>query len=175
MQAVLAVAHSYTSLIERDDDWLRERLNNLWGRHFFDTPRANTIRISFGSFWKSRLGLITMSLDELTTYIVLNGLLRNVEVPEVVIDVTVAHELVHYAHGFGSPLEQRYKHPHRGGIVKRELVRRGLADDYERYDDWVYSRWYDFYDQQMAILDQNVRPMSDWATTQRSLAGPASG
>lgn len=175
MQAVLDVAHPYLYLSERDDDWLRERLNDLWDRYFFDTPRANTIRISFGPFWKSRLGLITMSLDEATTYIVLNGLLRNPEVPDVVINVTVAHELVHYAHGFGSPLARRYKHPHRGGIVKRELVRRGLAADYDWYDEWVYGCWYDFYDRQMITRGQNVRPMSDWATIQRSVAAPLSG
>jgi hypothetical protein len=86
-----------------------------------------------------------MSEDEATSFIHINSLLRLREVPDVITFITVAHEMVHYAHGFGSPLPRRYKHPHRGGVVKRELLRRGLAAEYARYDEWVYARWYDFH------------------------------
>ena len=141
----------------RDSQWLHNTLHDIWDRYFNDTPRVNTVRISFGGAWKTRLGLITLSEDQQTSYIQINALLRLSDVPEYVTTVTVAHEMVHYAHGFGSPLPQRYKHPHRGGIVKRELFRRGMEREYHLYDEWVYSRWYDFYDE---CVSQDVRPTS---------------
>lgn len=130
---------------DRDEQWLVGMLDEIWERYFADTPRVNKVRVSYGCTWKSRLGLITMSEDGRTTYIQVNALLSHPDIPEFVTLITIAHEMVHYAHGFGSPLPQRYKHPHRGGIVKRELVRRGLAREYELYDEWVYENWYDFY------------------------------
>jgi hypothetical protein len=131
--------------LTRDERWLGQTLEAVWADHFSDTPRANMVRVSFGGAWKSRLGLITMSHDQATSYIQVNGLLRLQDVPDCVTRVTVAHEMVHYAHGFGSPLPRRYKHPHRGGIVKRELIARGMAGEYAEYDQWVYDQWYDFY------------------------------
>jgi hypothetical protein len=137
----------------RDDRWLVRLHDRLWSQYFHDTPRANQVRVSFGGIWRSRLGLITMTEDGITTYIQINGLLRLPDAPECVSSVTVAHEMVHYAHGFGSPLPRRYKHPHRGGIVKRELLRRGMSYEYEQYDHWVYTHWYDFYDEKMRSGD----------------------
>ena len=141
----------------RDGRWLREILRDIWDRYFRDTPRVNVVQISYGAPWKTRLGSITLSEDHRTSYIQVNGLLRLTDIPECVTTVTIAHEMVHYAHGFGSPLPQRYKHPHRGGIVKRELIRRGMELEYARYDEWVYNHWYDFYDE---CLGQDVRPTS---------------
>jgi len=145
--------------LERDDSWLQDILRGIWNRHFEDTPLVNTIRVNFGPAWKARLGLITLSEDQRTTYIEINGLLRLPAVPECVVNVTVAHELVHYVHGFGSPLPRRYKYPHRGGIVKHELVRRGLYLEYRQYDNWIYNHWYDFYDS-LLPANQNFRPTS---------------
>jgi hypothetical protein len=136
---------SHTAPTTRDDRWLAHVLDRIWDDHFGDTPRCNEVLVNFRGVWKSRLGSISMSYDQSTTFIQINALLRLTEVPEHVAQITVAHELVHYAHGFGSPLPRRYKHPHRGGIVKRELLRRGMADVYADYDAWVYDKWYDFY------------------------------
>lgn len=141
----------------RDRWWLRGLLQDVWDQYFSDTPRVNLVRISYGAPWKTRLGSITLSDDHRTSYIFVNGLLRLAEVPEYVTTVTIAHEMVHYAHGFGSPLPRRYKHPHRGGIVKRELLRRGMGVEYARYDEWVYDHWYDFYD---GYVNQETRPTS---------------
>jgi hypothetical protein len=94
-----------------------------------------------------------MSHDQTTSFIQINALLRLRDVPDCVSRITVAHEMVHYAHGFGSPLPRRYKHPHRGGIVKRELLARGMASEYAQYDDWVYNRWFDFYAARAGALD----------------------
>jgi hypothetical protein len=132
----------------RDDRWLRHVLEWVWDRYFGDTPRVNRVRVDYGAAWKTRLGLITMSEDQATSYIQVNSLLRMREVPDYVTHVTLAHEMVHYADGFGSPLPRRYRHPHRGGVVKRELLRRGLAAEYARYEEWVYEYWYDFHAEQ---------------------------
>jgi hypothetical protein len=146
MQSIAGGLFPHVAPHVRDNRWLGQVLNTLWTRHFADTPRANRVRVEFGSAWKTRLGLITLSDDQATSYIQVNSLFQMAEVPDYVVQVTVAHEMVHYAHGFGSPLPRRYKHPHRGGIVKRELLARGMRAEYEQYDDWIYNRWYEFYE-----------------------------
>jgi hypothetical protein len=150
MHSIAGVTLPPAALPIRDDWWLAQMLDRIWTQHFADTPRINVVSVTFGGVWKTRLGLITMTEDQTATFIEINRLLRLIEVPDVVAKITVAHELVHYAHGFGSPLPRRYKHPHRGGIVKRELLRRGMAADYDKYDAWVYDRWYDLYGQRVA-------------------------
>lgn len=145
MQAI-AERHTITIAPQlRDDLWLRQELDHLWRQHFVDVPRVNRVVVSFMGRWKARLGLITLSEDTNTTYIGLNALLRYPEVPSFVASITLAHEMVHYCHGFGSPLPRRYKYPHRGGIVEKELRKRGLAYEHDLYQEWVYSHWYDFY------------------------------
>jgi hypothetical protein len=145
MQSIAGGRIPHAAPLTRDDRWLNHILETIWNHYFADVPRVNHVRVDYGAAWKTRLGLITMSEDEATSYIQINSLLRHWDVPDNVTQITVAHEMVHYAHGFGSPLPRRYKHPHRGGIVKRELHRRGLAAEYARYDEWVYERWYDFH------------------------------
>jgi hypothetical protein len=145
MQSIAGGLFPHAAPYIRDDRWLRHSLEWVWNRFFGDTPRVNRVGVNYGAAWKTRLGLITLSEDQSTSYIQVNSLLRIREVPDYITHITIAHELVHYAHGFGSPLPRRYKHPHRGGVVKRELLRRGLAAEYARYDEWVYERWYDFY------------------------------
>lgn len=161
MLAALAPAPSPRLGALRDDPWLNDLHEDIWDRSFDDTPRANDVQVGFGPAWKSRLGLITMSLDATTSYIVVNGLLRHPDIPELVVMVTVAHEMVHYAHGFGSPLPQRYKHPHRGGVVKRELSQRGLLDAFNRSEDWVSAWWFDFYHEHQPAVVQELRPIRD--------------
>ena len=86
-----------------------------------------------------------MSLDCSHSFIGINSLLQHVEVPDVVLIVTIAHELVHYAHGFGSPLPQLYNHPHANNVVDIELERRGLGDALSECNSWIDEQWYDFY------------------------------
>src|SRR5215470_8825893 len=71
----------------RDNRWLGQVLDTLWTRHFADTPRANRVRVDFGSAWKTRLGLITMTDDQATSYIHINSLFRIPEVPTYVVNV----------------------------------------------------------------------------------------
>ena len=121
-------------------------LERIWQEYFADVPCVNTVEIAYGHPWKRRLGLIRLSLDNATSFIGINGLLQLARVPEYVLITTIAHELTHYAHGFGSPLPRIYKHPHANNIVSRELEQRGLGETMRRCDEWIDKRWFSFYD-----------------------------
>jgi hypothetical protein len=130
----------------RSDLWLAKELDRIWQGYFADVPRVNEVIIRFMGNWKTRLGVIKLSECQRHTLIGVNGLLRLPAVPPVIVEVTIAHELVHYAHGFGSPLPRKYRYPHRGGIVERELRRRGLGDKLADYSRWLEDHWFAFYE-----------------------------
>lgn len=126
-------------------------LDHLWQAHFADVPRVNEVQIGYCYPWKSRLGLIRLSLDQATTFIGINTLLQYPQVPESVLITTIAHEMVHYVHGFGSPLPRRYKHPHANGVVDKELDQRHLGHYLRHCNEWIDKHWYSFYDKQRAF------------------------
>ncbi|MHB1131717.1 MAG: hypothetical protein ACYC4L_04945 [Chloroflexota bacterium] len=130
---------------QRDDEWLAEHLAYVWQSFFADIPRANAVDIAFAKRWKTRLGLITLRESSSTTVIRLNGLLSHPVAPECLTTITVAHEMVHYSHGFGSTLPRRYHHPHDGNIVEKELLARGLGEIYDDYNEWIDSEWDSFH------------------------------
>jgi hypothetical protein len=121
-------------------------LHQIWQEYFFDVPRVNEVQIAYCYPWKNRLGMIRLSLDNATSFIGINALLQHQRVPECVLITTVAHELTHYAHGFGSPLPRPYKHPHANNVVNRELERRGLGEFIHQSDAWIDRQWFSFYD-----------------------------
>jgi hypothetical protein len=127
---------------------LNAYLEYIWERYFVDVPRVNEVQIAYCQPWKNRLGLIRMSLDETTSFIGINALLQHELVPEYVLITTVAHELVHYAHGFGSPLPRPYEHPHANNVVNCELEKRGLSTYVRQCDAWIDKEWFAFYDTQ---------------------------
>jgi hypothetical protein len=129
----------------RDAVWLRDEVDSIWRHYFADVPRINSVDVSFRRPWMRRLGVISLSEDAQTTRIGLNSLLAHRDVPYCLPLITVAHELVHYGHGFGSPLPRRFSHPHRGGIVTTELRARGLADELDEYGRWIQQHWWSFY------------------------------
>lgn len=123
-------------------------LSSLWQHYFSDVPHANEVQIAYCRPWKSRLGLIRMSLDRTHSFIGVNSLLQHKDVPDYVLITTIAHELVHYTHGFGSPLPQLFAHPHANNIVDKELQQRGLGIVLTNCNQWVDEHWYDFYETQ---------------------------
>ncbi len=125
-------------------------LERIWRLYFMDIPRANVVEIAYCYPWKSRLGLIRLSLDATTSFIGINSLLQLEAVPEYVLITTIAHELVHYTHGFGSPLPRCCKHPHANRVVDRELERRELGTYLRFCNEWIDKHWYSFYDMQRA-------------------------
>jgi hypothetical protein len=135
---------------ERGERDLTAYLDHLWWQHFIDIPRVNAVHIEYYFPWKSRLGLIRLSLDQSITLIGINSLLQCPQVPDYVLITTIAHELVHYAHGFGSPLPRLYKYPHANGVVEQELLNRQLGDYLHHCNQWIDKHWYSFYDMQRA-------------------------
>lgn len=136
---------------ETEERELTAYLNRIWWKHFTDIPRANTVQIGYCFPWKSRLGLIRLSLDQSTTFIGINSLLQLPQVPEYVLITTIAHELVHYAHGFGSPLPRKHKYPHANEVVERELESRELGECLYCSNRWIDKHWYPFYDVQRTV------------------------
>jgi len=109
----------------RNNKWLETRLNQIWSLLFPEVEKLNAVNIKFGGKWKNKFGHITANGK--STEIAINSLFKHDIIPEYIIDLTIAHELVHYWHGFNSPYKQKYKKPHAGGIVTRELKKRGFG------------------------------------------------
>jgi hypothetical protein len=80
-------------------------------------------------------------LPESTSIITINSHFQDLTIPEEVITVTIAHELVHYSHGFSSPHPQLYQYPHLGGIVSKELIKRGLKEQLIYQKKWLKQNW----------------------------------
>ena len=109
----------------RDNLWLNERLNEIWELFFSDIVKKNNIKIRFLGKWKNKFGHIK-KLKDGSSEIVINGLFKNEKIPDYIVDLTIAHEVVHYLHGFNSPYPRKYRYPHQGGVVRKELISRGL-------------------------------------------------
>jgi hypothetical protein len=135
----------------RDNDWLAERVGLIQQVHFADVPRGYPITARFGIRARNRFGSICAQSRQ--TIILVNRLFADPFVPTYVVDGTVAHELAHYAHGYGSGLPLLHRDPHRGGVVDKELVRRGLSETNEKAELWRKLHWDGFYQSRCADLD----------------------
>lgn len=124
----------------RDDKWLEERLEQIWTLLFPELEKKNRVIVRFKGRWKNKFGHIKM-LKNKNSEIVVNGFFKNEVVPEYIIDLTIAHELVHYMHGFNSPHPQQFAHPHQGGIVDKELRRRGFGENIMKEKVWMKETW----------------------------------
>lgn len=124
----------------RDDRFLQERLDAIWQLLFAEVEKSNKVLARFKGRWKNKFGHIK-KLNNENSEIAINSYFKNEIVPEYVIDATLAHELVHYMHGFNSPLPRKYKHPHAGGIVNRELKKRGFNHVLALERKWVKKEW----------------------------------
>ncbi len=128
----------------RDDEWLQQRLDQIWLLLFPEVERKNRVIIRWHGKWKNKFGHIKM-LRSKETEIVINAYFKDERIPEGVIDATIAHELIHYMHGFQSPHKQQYKHPHAGGIVTRELKRRGFGHVMALEREFIKNKWLPIY------------------------------
>ena len=129
--------------MERDHLWLKKRLTIIWQRYFPDVAIANNVLVKFGRPTRTRLGSIKFGRrkERPNTIITINGFFTDPEIPDFVVDGVLAHELTHYAHGFCSPHEQNHRYPHQGGVVRRELVDRGLKDLLQLEKRWIKEKW----------------------------------
>lgn len=144
----------------RDNAWLAERVRLLRENHFADVPQGYPIVTRFASRAKYRLGCICARSG--AAHITVNQLYADEAVPIYVIDGTLAHELAHYAHGFGSGLPQVHKHAHRGGVVDKELEKRGLGEVNARAEEWRKANWDMLYTARCGdIVERKTAQMSD--------------
>ena len=124
----------------RDNIWLNQRLAQIWEFLFPEVQKPNQVIAKFKGKWKNKFGHIK-KIKNNNTEIAINGIFAKDIVPEFIIDLTLGHELIHYMHGFNSPLPKLYKHPHAGGIVTRELKKRGFAELLKKEKLWIKNSW----------------------------------
>lgn len=128
----------------RDNYWLEQKLDTIWKGYFGDIKKLNNIHIHFGRKAKKRLASIRQINrfnKDSDTEIKITGYYKNHEIPEYIVDVTIAHELCHYAHGFASPLPKFSKFPHRGDLVDNELRKRGMGKLLASQEQWLKDNW----------------------------------
>ncbi|KKQ95065.1 MAG: hypothetical protein UT66_C0009G0012 [candidate division CPR2 bacterium GW2011_GWC1_39_9] len=124
----------------RDDKWLIRELDQIWSRYFCDVAKINKVIIKFGRRARTRLGSIKKQ-DNGSSLILINGLLKDLNIPDFIVQATIAHELTHYAHGFSSSHERQFKYPHKGGVVSKEMQTRGLEDILYLQKKWLKENW----------------------------------
>jgi|GEM_PF-3581591 len=151
-------------------DWPIARLvDATWQQYFPDVPRANIIVAGYDFRWKTRLGRIRMLVDGSESEITLNTYLDNLQVPSEISVVIIAHEIVHYAQGFSSPLPRMQRHAHNHGAVSHELARRGLGEQERFMYEWARSEWPNLY----AIEHTRYREQHGKKTQRRPVAKTA--
>jgi hypothetical protein len=130
-------------IVVRDNCWLESKLNEIWKDYFSDIDPINPVKIKYGRRAKCRLGSIKLLRDQ-TSLISINSLLKDCNIPEFIVSVTIAHELVHYGHGFSSLHKRKYKKPHQGGVVTNELIKRGLGHELTQQKNWLKDNWINY-------------------------------
>ena len=128
----------------RSDIWLENRLDTIWKTVIPEIEKQNIVKIKFKGNWKTKFGHIKRLKDG-STEIAINNLFRDKQIPDFIIDTTIAHELVHYMHGFHSPLPRLYKYPHQGNIVNKELNKRGFSFLLKLEKEWIKNKWWSIF------------------------------
>lgn len=127
-------------LVMRDEEWLATFFHKVWDSKFPDVKKKNNVVVRWKGKWKNKFGHIRR-LKNKDTEIAINSLFTDEKVPEWVIELTLAHELIHYMHGFHSPYPKLFKHPHKGGIVNKELKLRGYSGELKKERIWFKEFW----------------------------------
>tara|TARA_B100000315_G_C14348846_1_gene483039 strand:+ start:37 stop:492 length:456 start_codon:yes stop_codon:yes gene_type:complete len=123
----------------RDDAWLQNRFEQIWSLFFPEVENKNVF-ICWKGKWKNKFGHIKDAKNGLTE-IAINSLFKDLRVPEDMIKLTIAHEIVHYSHGFHSHLPKLFKHPHEGGIVDKVLIEKGFKYAIKKEKEWFKKEW----------------------------------
>ena len=124
----------------RDDEWLVARLDHIWSLLFPEVARKNQVIAIFKGKWQNKFGHIKL-LNDKSSEIAVNGLFKHEEIPEYIIDLTLAHELIHYGHGFNSPHKRKFKHPHKGGVVTKDLLKHGFGHLIRKEKVFIRREW----------------------------------
>jgi hypothetical protein len=143
--------------MRRDEAWLQQMLDKIWDNYFLEVPQDNDVRIVFGRRAKRRLGSIGLDQDGRTSVITMNAIFKNPNIPEYVVEATLVHELIHYAHGFNSPLQRARQHPHAGGVMRQEYAEKGLLELYQQQKRWLKANWADVVAQEFPLGSSSSR------------------
>ena len=122
----------------RDDAWLQDRFDVIWQLFFPDVEKRN-VYAHWKGRWKNKFGHIKSTKKG--TEIAINSLFKDPRIPEDIIKLTIAHEIVHYMHGFHSHLPRKFKHPHAHGIVDRVLIEKGFGYILRKEKEWYKNEW----------------------------------
>lgn len=123
--------------VPRDDNWLLQRFGFIWSKYFADVAQINPVFVKFGRYSKLRLGSIKLNRKSGKSLITITSMFKDQSIPVEVVDHTLAHELIHYTHGFSSIITRLHKYPHAGGVVNQEMKKRGMANLVESYKRWM--------------------------------------
>jgi len=124
------------------DKYLANKAASLIRENFPERGVTNFLVIKWGGKWSRVLGRIKpLENKEYGSIIEINSLLKQIEVPEYVLDYILMHELTHYFQGFGSNHERKHKHPHKGHIVEKELARHGWDEITKKSEKWIKENW----------------------------------
>lgn len=124
------------------DEALTRKALQLIQENWAQEELTNMLVIRWGKKWSSKLGHIKpLKNEKYGSLIEINSLLKEPEVPDYVLDAVIMHELVHYFQGFGSNKQRKHKHPHRGGIVDKELIELGWGEIIQKQNKWVKENW----------------------------------
>jgi len=105
---------------------IRSKISNFQFPHFAKALRGEPI-----SNFKSKIPAKSV--------ITITSMFAKENVPVDVVCYTICHELCHYAHGFSSTNKRLFKYPHHGGIVNKELQRRGAKHIILAFKKWLKS------------------------------------
>jgi hypothetical protein len=145
----------------RDNNYLQNLMYDVWDEYFSDVPRKNFVIAKFGKYSKRQLGCIKYASEatrvksllkkyeedisiqdvDSISIIILTRYFTNEFIPEYLLISTLAHEMCHYTHGFHSPLDRRYRYPHKGGVVIKEMQSRGLGGILDKSERWLKDNW----------------------------------
>ncbi|MGI6589725.1 MAG: hypothetical protein ACOX1V_03625 [Candidatus Iainarchaeum sp.] len=125
------------------DKYLASKTAALIRENFSERGITNILIVRWSNKKSKRiLGHIKPVNDtEFGSIIEINPLLKDLSVPEYVLDYVLMHELTHYFQGFGSNHKRKHKHPHRGGIVEKELARHGWEEITQKSEKWIKENW----------------------------------
>jgi hypothetical protein len=145
------------------DKYLTSKTASLIRENFPERGVTNLLVVRWGKRWRNTLGHIKpLKNVEFGSLIEINSLLKSTDIPEFVLDSVLMHELVHYFQGFGSNHERKSLHPHKGGVVDKELFRLGWGDITKKSDAWIKLNWHPLVNRELGPKKRIVRKKRFW-------------
>lgn len=145
------------------DKYLSSKAASLIRENFPERGVTNLLVVRWGKRWRNTLGHIKpLENAEFGSVIEINSFMKATEVPDFVLDSVLMHELVHYFQGFGSNHERKSRHPHKGGVVDKELNRLGWTELANKSDAWIKANWHAMVARELGPKKRRLRILRPW-------------